>query len=344
MTDASRSIILRSRPTGEPRLENFELKERTIPQPGAGEVLTRTLWLSLDPYMRGRMNEGPSYAPPIVLGAPMTGETIGEVVASNDPSFVPGQIVVGARGWESHIVSAGSSLVALPSDAPHSAYLGVLGWPGATAYAGLRDIGKPQPGDTVVISAASGAVGSIAGQLAKRVGARVIGIAGGAEKCAFVRDELGFDDCIDYRAVADLPATLHEVCQAGIDVYFENVGGLVQQAVYPLMRDFGRIVMCGMVAEYNDVTRRPGPNLSDAFVKRLRIQGFVVVDRPANLTEWREIAAPWVGAGTLRYREHVVQGLENAPAAFLALLDGQSIAKTVVRVAEPSAVALRSAS
>jgi NADPH-dependent curcumin reductase CurA len=274
----------------------------------------------------------------------MTGETVGEVVASNDPSFVPGQIVVGARGWQSHIVSAGSSLVTLSSDAPHSAYLGVLGWPGASALAGLRDIGKPQPGETVVISAASGAVGSVAGQLAKRAGARVIGIAGGAEKCAFVRDELGFDDCIDYRAVADLPARLREVCQDGIDVYFENVGGLVQQAVYPLMRDFGRMVMSGMVAEYNDVKTRPGPNLIDTFVKRLRIQGFVVVDRPANLTEWREMAAPWVGAGTLRYREHIVQELENAPAAFLALLNGRSIGKTVVRVAEPSAIALPSAS
>jgi NADPH-dependent curcumin reductase len=343
MSDTCRSIILRSRPTGEAQLENFELKQTTLPQPSAGEVLTRTLWLSLDPYMRGRMNEGPSYAPPVALGAPMTGETVGEVVASRDPSFVPGQIVVGARGWQSHIVSAGSSLVALSSDAPHSAYLGVLGWPGATAFAGLRDIGKPQPGETVVISAASGAVGSVAGQLAKRAGARVIGIAGGAEKCAFVRDELDFDDCIDYRAVANLPATLHEVCEDGIDVYFENVGGLVQQAVYPLMRDFGRMIVSGMVSEYNDVKTRPGPNLSDTYVKRLRIQGFVVVDRPANLTEWREMAAPWVGTGTLRYREHVVQELENAPAAFLALLNGRSIGKTVVRVAAPSAVALPTA-
>jgi NADPH-dependent curcumin reductase CurA len=336
MTNICHSIVLRRRPEGEPRLDDFERDETVIPQPGPDEVLTRTLWLSLDPYMRGRMSEGPSYAAPVALGAPMTGETVGEVIASNDPNFVTGQIVLGARGWQSHIVSKGTALVALSSGAPYSAYLGVLGMPGATAFVGMRDIGKPQPGETVVISAAAGAVGSVAGQLAKRAGARVIGIAGGGEKCAFVRDELGFDACIDYRAAADLPAALREACPAGIEVYFENVGGIVQQAVFPLMRDFGRLVMCGMVSEYNDISRRPGPNLRDTFIKRLHIQGFIVMDRPTNLTEWRELATPWVTAGTLRYREHIVQGLENAPAAFLALLDGRSLAKTVVRVAEPS--------
>jgi NADPH-dependent curcumin reductase CurA len=340
MTERCRSIVLRSRPTGEPQLGNFGTEVSAIPQPGAGQVLTRTLWLSIDPYMRGRMDEGASYAAPVPLNAPMTGETVGEVVASNDPRLVPGQIVLGARGWQSHIVSDGSTLVALPTGVPYSAYLGVLGMPGATAFAGMRDIGKPQPGETVVISAASGAVGSVAGQLAKRAGARVIGIAGGDEKCAFVKDELGFDACIDYRAVADLQAALLEASPNGIDVYFENVGGAVQQAVFPLMRDFGRMVMCGMVSEYNAVDTRPGPNLRDTFLKRLRIEGFIVLDRPANFVEWRELAGPWVAAGTLRYREQVVEGLENAPAALLALLDGRSVAKTVVRVAEPSDVAL----
>lgn len=333
MNEPCRSIVLRSRPTGQPRLEDFELRESAVPSPGEGEVLTRTLWLSLDPYMRGRMNEGASYAAPVALGAPMTGETVGEVIASNDPAFAAGQIVLGARGWQSHIVSRAAALVALPSHAPHSAYLGVLGMPGATAFAGMRDIGMPQPGETVVISAASGGVGSVAGQLARRAGARVVGIAGGTEKCAFVRDELGFDACIDYRAAAGFSSALREACPDGIDVYFENVGGIVQQAVYPLMRDFGRMVMCGMVAEYSDRIGQPGPNLRDTIFKRLRIQGFIVTDRPANLSEWRELATPWVESGMLRYREHVVQGLENAPAGFLALLGGRSPAKTVVKVA-----------
>ena len=341
MIQHCRSIILRSRPTGRPQLENFEVVDGSVPQPGDGEVLTRTLWLSLDPYMRGRMSEGPSYAAPVAIGAPMAGETVGEVLVSNDPAFLPGQIVLGARGWQSHIVSKATVLVALPSHAPHSAYLGVLGMPGATAFAGMRDIGKPQAGETVVISAASGGVGSVAGQLAKRAGARVIGIAGGTDKCTFVRDELGFDECVDYHAANDLAGALRSVCPDGIDVYFENVGGIVQEAVYPLMRDFGRMVMCGMVSEYSDSTIRPGPNLRDTFVKRLRIQGFIVLDRPANFVEWRQLAGPWVENGTLRYREHVIEGLENAPAGFLAMLGGQNLAKTVVRVAEPSTTAVR---
>ena len=341
MSLSCRSIVLRSRPVGQPRLDDFAIVEGPMPRPGDGEVLTRTLWLSLDPYMRGRMSEGPSYAAPVALGEPMTGETVGEVVTSHDAAFVPGQIVLGARGWQSHVVSRAESLVALPRRAPHSAYLGVLGMPGVTAFAGMRDIGMPQAGETVVVSAASGGVGSVAGQLAKRAGSRVIGIAGGPEKCAFVRNELGFDDCIDYHAAAHLPAALRALCPDGIDVYFENVGGIVQEAVYPLMRDFGRMVMCGMVSEYSDRVVRPGPNLRDTFVKRLRIQGFIVLDRPADFATWRELAAPWVEEGTLRYREQVVEGLDNAPAGFLAMLGGQSLAKTVVRVAEPSENALQ---
>jgi NADPH-dependent curcumin reductase CurA len=334
MDTLRRSILLQSRPHAVPELSNFALQEDAVPQPGHGEVLTRTLWLSIDPYMRGRMSESASYAAPVALGQPMTGETVGEVIVSHDPNFVPGQIVLGARGWQSHIVSPGSTLVALPEGMRYSTYLGVLGMPGATAYAGMRDIGKPQPGETVVISAAAGAVGSVAGQLAKRAGARVIGIAGGAEKCAFVRDELGFDACIDHRA--DLPAALRQECPNGIDVYFENVGGVVQQAVFPMMRDFGRMVMCGMVSEYNDPDPQPGPNLRDTFLKRLRIEGFIVLDRAANFEEWRQLAAPWIADGSLRYREQVVEGLENAPAALLAVLAGNSLAKTVVRVGEPS--------
>jgi NADPH-dependent curcumin reductase CurA len=329
------SIVLQNRPNGTPRLSDFAVVEQPIVQPGAGEVLTRTLWLSLDPYMRGRMDDTASYAPSVQIGAPMTGETIGQVLSSKDSRFAPGEIVVGARGWQSHIVSSGNDLVPLSGTAPHSTWLGVLGMPGATAYAGMKDIGQPKTGETVVISAASGAVGSVAGQLAQRAGARVIGIAGGTDKCDFVRNELGFDECIDHRKEGDLAAALRAACPNGIDVYYENVGGDLQRAVFQQMNPFGRMIMCGMVSEYNDVAPRPGPNLRDTFIKRLRIEGFIVLDRPENFSEWREIASLWIADGTLRYREHVVEGLENAPAAFIDMLIGRNFGKVVVRVAAP---------
>lgn len=336
MSNLRRSIILTSRPKGAPTSENFALQEDVIPKPGEGEVLTRTLWLSLDPYMRGRMSDGPSYATPVAIGAPMTGETVGEVVESRDPRFAPGDVVVGAYGWQSHIVSPADRLVSIPKGAPYSAYLGVLGMPGATAYTGLTDIGRPKAGETVVISAASGAVGAVAGQIAKRAGARVVGIAGNADKCLYIQDTLGFDDCIDHRAVMDLGAALRDACPNGIDVYFENVGGDLQEAVFPLLNNFGRVIMCGMVAEYNDTKRRPGPNLMDVVRKRLHIQGFIVSDKPERFAEWRALAAPLVAEGSLHYREHVVDGLENAPEAFIELLRGHNFGKLVIRVAEPS--------
>jgi len=337
MTTIRHSVILRSRPSGTATLSNFAVIEHDIPALAEGEVLTRTLWLSIDPYMRGRMDDAASYAPSVKLGEPMTGETVGEVIASRHADFSVGQIVLGARGWQSHIVSPGAALIALPGGVPYSTYLGVLGMPGATAYAGLRDIGQPQPGETLVVAAASGAVGSMVVQLAKRAGARVVAVAGGEEKCRYVREVLGADVCIDHRAVADLSAALREACQQGIDVYFENVGGAVQRAVYPLLNDFARMVMCGMVSEYNDAEPAPGPSLRATFTKRLRIQGFIVHDRPENAREWRAFAAPLIASGELHYREQVVDGLENAPAALLALIGGSNEAKMVVHVADPSA-------
>jgi NADPH-dependent curcumin reductase CurA len=253
-------------------------------------------------HMRVRMGEGRTYAAQAQIGAPMPGETVGEVVTSNDPRFMPGDVVVGARGWQSHIVTAADDLVPVPPGVPASAYLGVLGLPGTTAYAGMKDIGVPRTGETVVIAAAAGAVGSVAGQLAKRAGARVIGVTGGAEKCSFVREVLGFDGCVDHRK-ANFSAALGMACPDGIDIYFENVGGAVQQAVFPLMNTFGRMIMCGMVAEYNDVSPLPGPNLSATFIKRLRIQGFICGDHPENFATWRASAAPWITDGSLRYRE-----------------------------------------
>ncbi len=334
MSQSRRSVILRSRPKGAPTLHNFSVEEEPMPQPAEGEVLTRTLWLSLDPYMRGRMSDAASYAAPVEIDAPMKGETVGEVIASRDPRFVPGQVVLGAWGWQSHIVTAADSLIPLPNGAPYSAYLGVLGMPGTTAYSAMKDIGQPKAGETVVISAASGAVGSVAGQIAKRAGARVIGVAGNADKCLYVQETLGFDDCIDHRAVMDLETALRDACPNGIDVYFENVGGDLQQAVFPLLNSFGRVIMCGMVAEYNDTKPRPGPNLMSVVRKRLKIEGLIVSDKPGRYAEWRELAAPWVADGSLHYREHVVDGLENAPAAFIDLLRGHNFGKLVIRVGE----------
>lgn len=336
MSDIRRSVILRSRPKGLPTVDNFSVEEEPVPQPGEGEVLTHTLWLSIDPYMRGRISDAASYAAPTEIDAPMMGETVGEVVASRDPRYSPGQIVLGAWGWQTHIVTPADRLVPLPPGAPYSAYLGVLGMPGTTAYSAMKDIGQPKSGETVLISAASGAVGSVAGQLAKRAGARVIGVAGNVDKCMFVQETLGFDDCIDHRGVMDLDAALRDSCPNGIDVYFENVGGDLQHAVFPLLNPFGRVIMCGMIAEYNDTKPRPGPNLIPVVRKRLRVEGFIVSDRPERYAEWREMAAPWVAEGSLHYREHVVDGLENAPEAFIDLLRGHNFGKLVIRVGNPT--------
>ncbi len=330
-------VILRRRPVGAPTADIFAIEEDAIPEPAEGQVLTRTIFLSIDPYMRGRLSDAKSYAAPVPIGGMMEGETVGEVIASRDPGFAPGDVVVGPRGWASHLVSAAKFLVKLPRNgAPLSNYLGVLGMPGTTAYSGMTDIGQPKAGETVVISAASGAVGAVAGQLAKRAGARVVGVAGGAEKCLFVQETLGFDECIDHRAL-DLKAALTDACPNGIDVYFENVGGELQRLVFPRLNAFGRVVMCGMVAEYNDTEPRPGPNLMMVVRNRLRIQGLIVSDKPERFAEWRALATPWVRDGSLKYREDIVDGLENAPDALIGILGGRNFGKLLVRVgADPA--------
>lgn len=337
--DATRlSVILRHRPSGPPRESDFEVRQDPLPSPAAGEVLVRTVFLSLDPYMRGRLSDRPSYAAPVQIGEVMTGETVGEVIASADPRFASGDLVSGARGWSTHNLARAETLAKLPrpAPAPLSAYLGVLGMPGTTAYSGMTDIGRPKAGETVVVSAASGAVGSVAGQLAKRAGARVVGVAGGPEKCLYVQEELGFDDCVDHRAL-DLAGELSAACPKGIDVYFENVGGRVQEAVFSLLNPFARVVMCGMVSQYNEAELPPGPNLGFVVGKRVLIQGMIVSDKPERFAEWRALAGPWVADGSLRYREDVVSGLEQAPAALAALLEGGNFGKLVVRVgADPA--------
>ena len=335
--DIQRSVVLKKRPTGEPGPEHFEVISAPVPQPGAGQVLTRTIWLSIDPYMRGRLREQQTYAAPVMPGEVMTGETIGEVIASGDPGFAVGDIVGGARGWQSHCLSAAGSLYKVArGSAPLSAYLGVLGMPGTTAYSGMKDIGQPKAGETVVISAASGAVGSVAGQLAKRAGARVIGVAGGPDKCLWVQEALGFDACIDHR-VGNLDDALRETCPNGIDVYFENVGGALQHAVFAQLNAFARVVMCGMVAQYNEQEMPAGPNLGFVVGKRVRIEGLIVSDKPERFAEWRALAAPWVKEGSLHYRETVLDGLESAPEALGGILRGDNFGKMLVKVgADPA--------
>jgi NADPH-dependent curcumin reductase CurA len=327
-----RSVVLKSRPKAEPAPEDFEIVEDSIPEAAPGHVVTRTMWLSIDPYMRGRLREEQTYAVAIQIGEVMTGETVGEVVASAHPDFTPGDVVVGARGWQTYSVTAGERLTKIPKGAaPLSAYLGVLGMPGATAYAGVTEICKPKPGETFVVSAASGAVGSVAGQLAKRAGARVVGIAGGPDKCLWVQDSLGFDDCVDHRSL-HLKRELQAACPNGIDAYFENVGGAVQASVFDLLNPFARVAMCGMVSQYNEPVMPPGPNLGFVVGKRVLIQGFIVSDRPARLTEWRAMAEPLVADGSLVYREDVIDGLENAPEALTGILTGRNFGKLLVRV------------
>ena len=332
MANQNRQVLLKRRPAGMPTTAEFEIIDAPLPEAGEGEVLVRGIYLSLDPYMRGRISGARSYAKPVAIGAVMEGRVVGEVVKSRDPAFGEGDYVFGGYGWQLFSAIPGKGLLKLdPEDAPLSTALGVLGMPGLTAYVGLSNIGQPQSGETVVVSAASGAVGAVAGQLAKRSGARVVGIAGGADKCRYVEAELGLDACIDHRA-GDLGAALDRICPNGIDVYFENVGGAVQQAVFPRLNDFGRMIMCGMVSEYNDVEPRPGPNLMAAVRKRLKIHGFIVGDQWHRWDEYRTMAAPLVRGGALKYREDIVEGLDVAPAAFIGLLQGRNFGKLLVRL------------
>jgi NADPH-dependent curcumin reductase len=333
-TDMRRALVLRRRPEGEPGPDDFAMVETPLPAPSPGEVLTRTIWLSIDPYMRGRLYDRASYAAPVAIGATMTGESVGQVLVSAAPEFAPGDVVVGSRGWETHSLTPAAHLTKLqPGGARLSAFLGVLGMPGVTAYSGMTDIGQVGRGETVVVSAASGPVGSVAGQLAKRAGARVVGVAGGPEKCLWVQETLGFDDCVDHRNM-DIANGLQAACPNGIDVYFENVGGGVQAAAFGLLNTFARVVMCGMVSQYNDARPPPGPNLGFVVGKRVRIQGLIVSDKMERFPEWRALATPWVADGSLRYRETVVDGLENAPTALAEVLRGGNFGKMLVKVGD----------
>ena len=332
MPEMNRQVLLKRRPNGMPVTDDFAIVEGPLLEPDDGQVLLRGIYLSLDPYMRGRISGQRSYATPTKIDDVIEGRVVGQVMRSRHPSFREGDFASGGYGWQTHSVVHGDALTKLdPAQAPLSTSLGVLGMPGLTAYVGLKTIGQPKAGETVVISAASGAVGAVAGQLAKRDGCHVVGIAGGTDKCRYVTEELGFDGCVDHRR-ADLGTALEAACSKGVDVYFENVGGDAQRAVYPLLNDFGRMIMCGMIAEYNDKVPQPGPNLMAAVRKRLRIEGFIVSDQFQRLAEYRAKAVPWIRDGRLRYREDVVEGLEQAPAAFIGLLEGRNFGKLLVRV------------
>ncbi len=334
----NRRIVLAARPSAAVSPEHFRMEETAVPVPAAGQVLLRTVFLSLDPYMRGRMNDAPSYAPCVQLGAVMTGGAVSQVIASQHPDFQPGDRVMGYTGWQDYALSDGSGLTPLPADMAHpSLSLGVLGMPGFTAYMGLMDIGQPKAGETVVVAAASGAVGAVVGQIAKIHGCRVVGIAGGVDKCRFVVDELGFDACLDRRA-ADFSAQLTAACPKGIDVYFENVGGAVFDAVLPLLNTHARVPLCGLISLYSggnpSTTADRLPALTRALlVKRIRMQGFIIFDYEGRQAEFLGPMRQWLAEGRVKFREDIVEGLENAPQAFIGLLRGENFGKLVVRVA-----------
>jgi NADPH-dependent curcumin reductase CurA len=331
-------IRLASRPVGKPAPENFTITRAPVPSPGDGQVLIRTQYLSLDPYMRGRMSDAPSYAPPVEVGGLMVGGTVGEVVESNSPALGAGDVVTAYTGWQKYGVQDAAFVRKLdPGQAPVTTALGVLGMPGFTAYAGLTQIGCPKPGETVVVAAATGPVGATVAQLAKILGCRAVGIAGGPRKVAYL-SEIGLDAALDHRA-PDFADQLAAATPDGIDVYFENVGGQVWDAVFPRLNGFARVPVCGLVALYNATELPPGPDRSVALMsailrKSLTVRGFIVSDFFAGslMGEFLGQAAPWVRDGSLKYKEDIVDGLENAPEAFIGMLEGKNFGKLIIRV------------
>jgi NADPH-dependent curcumin reductase CurA len=337
--NVNREIVLNSRPIGAPTADNFHLEKHKIPVPSNGQVLLRTIYLSLDPYMRGRMSDAPSYAAPVPVGGVMVGGTVSRVETSLHPDYQPGDLVLGYSGWQEYALSNGTELTKLDARMTHpSLALGILGMPGFTAYMGLLDIGRPKEGETIVVAAASGGVGSAVGQIAKLLNVcRVVGIAGGADKCRFVVEQLGFDACIDRRS-ADFPQQLVAACPDGIDVYFESVGGAVFDAVLPLLNVSARVSLCGLISHYNDTSLPQGPDrlgllTRTLLTKRIKMQGFIIYDDYGDrYEEFYDQMRAWLAEGRITYREDIVDGLENAPKAFIGLLEGKNFGKLVVRV------------
>lgn len=336
--DINRQWTLASRPHGAPTPDNFSLCRTPKPVPTEGQILLRTVFLSLDPYMRGRMSDAKSYAEPVALNEVMVGGTVCRVEASHHSDYQVGDWVVAFGGWQDYSLSDGTGLIKLDPNASNPSYaLGVLGMPGLTAYMGLLEIGQPKAGETLVVAAASGAVGSLVGQIAKLRGCRVVGIAGGDEKCTYVRQTLGFDACIDHHA-DNLAEQLAEVCPNGIDVYFENVGGKVLDAVLPLLNPCARIPVCGLIAHYNATSLPEGPDrlsllAATLLIKRIKMQGFIVFDDFGHrYGEFFPAMQGWLSEGKIHYKEDLVEGLEQSVPAFIGLLEGKNFGKLVVRV------------
>lgn len=342
MTDpVNRRIVLASRPVGAPTAENFRQENAALPNPNDGEILLRSVYLSLDPYMRGRMNDAKSYADPVTINEVMVGGTVCQVVESKHADFEQGEWVLAYTGWQDYGISNGEGLIKLGMNPSHPSYaLGVMGMPGFTAYMGLLDIGQPKPGDTLVVAAATGAVGSMVGQIGKLKGCRVIGVAGGEEKCRYAVEQLGFDHCIDHKA-DDFAEQLAAACESGIDIYYENVGGKVFDAVLPLLNTGARIPLCGLISQYNATALPDGPDrmsmlMAQLLIKRIKMQGFIIFDDYAH--RYGEFAADmskWLAEGKIHYREHLVEGLENAPQAFIGLLEGKNFGKLVIQTNQP---------
>jgi NADPH-dependent curcumin reductase len=327
----NRRVLLASRPRGWVSEADFRLEEAPVPQPAEGEVLVKNLWLSLDPYMRGRMSDARSYVKGVDIGEVMVGQTVAEVLESRNPTLRPGDKVLTQLGWQLYGVTREATKVD-EKRAPLSYYLGILGMPGMTAYFGLKELGQPKPGETVVVSAASGAVGSVVGQLAMLWGCRAVGIAGGQRKCDYVTRELGFDACIDYKA-ANVADALKRACPAGVDVYFDNVGGEVFDILLAQMNLFSRVVVCGLISEYNATQPYGIRNWRAVLVNRIRLQGMIVFDWRERYGEALQALSGYFVQGKLKYRESVVEGLENAPRGLIALLQGQNFGKQLVKLA-----------
>lgn len=338
--NTNRQIKLASRPQGEPKAENFDLVTSDIPSPNDNEMLLRTVYLSLDPYMRGRMSDAKSYADPLAVGDVIMGGTVAQVVESNIDKFTVGDLVVSNSGWQDYSVSNGEGVLKLDKDMKNPSYgLGVLGMPGFTGYMGLTDIGKPQKGETLVVAAATGPVGATVGQVGKQYGTRTVGVAGGKEKCDFAVNELGFDICIDHKA-DDFAEQLKAACPDGIDIYYENVGGHVFDAVMPLLNAHARIPVCGLVAQYNATDLPEGKDRLSMLTglilsRRLTIKGFIIFEEYGDhYPEFLETMSKWVESGDVKTKEYIAEGLDNAPDAFVRMLNGDNFGKTVVKVAD----------
>ncbi|CAH6836572.1 NADPH-dependent curcumin/dihydrocurcumin reductase [Vibrio chagasii] len=337
----NRRIVLASRPVGAPTQDNFRLETVAAPKINDGEMLLRSVYLSLDPYMRGRMSDAKSYADPVAIDEVMVGATVCQVEASNNSNYEVGEWVLAYTGWQDYGVSNGEGLIKLGKAPTHPSYaLGIMGMPGFTAYMGLLDIGQPKEGDTLVVAAATGPVGATVGQIGKLKGCRVIGVAGGQEKCQYAKEVLGFDECIDHKA-DDFAEQLAKACENGIDVYFENVGGKVFDAVMPLLNTGARIPVCGLISQYNATSLPEGPDrmsslMGTLLVKRIKMQGFIIFDDYAHrYNEFATQMTEWLSQGKMHYREHLIEGLDEAPQAFMGLLEGQNFGKLVIKTNEP---------